>query len=48
VYEELSHVEKAWNQFLEKLDLLMKRNSTGTVLQQGQIFPLHSKLFTVG
>jgi hypothetical protein len=24
VYEELSGVEKAWNQFLEKLDLLMK------------------------
>jgi hypothetical protein len=39
MYEELSHAEKAWNLFLEKLDLLMKRNSTGTVLQQGQIFP---------
>jgi hypothetical protein len=31
VYEELSHVERAWNQFLEKLDLL--------ILKQEQIFP---------
>jgi hypothetical protein len=27
VYEELSSVEKTWNQILEKLDLLMKRNA---------------------
>jgi hypothetical protein len=39
VYEELSSVEKAWNQFLEKLDLLMKRNTSIMILKQEQIFP---------
>jgi hypothetical protein len=33
VYEELSHVEKAWNQFLEKLDLLKKKNTIIMILQ---------------
>jgi hypothetical protein len=39
VYEELSSVEKTWNQFLEKLDILMKRNTIIMILQQEQIFP---------
>jgi hypothetical protein len=39
VYEELSSVEKIWNQFLEKLDLLMKRNTIVMILKQQQIFP---------
>jgi hypothetical protein len=39
VYEELSRVEVAWNQFLEKLDLLMKRNTIIMVLKQEQSLP---------
>jgi hypothetical protein len=39
VYEELSNVEKTWNQFLEKLDLLVKRNTIVIILKQEQIFP---------
>jgi hypothetical protein len=42
VYEELSSVEKSWNQFLEKLDLLMKRNTIIMILKQEQSFLTNS------
>jgi hypothetical protein len=32
-------VEKTWNQFLGKLDLLMKRNTIIMILKQEQSFP---------
>jgi hypothetical protein len=48
VYEELTNLEETWNSFLQQLDCQMQKNFAGSVLREGDMFPLHTKVYNIG
>lgn len=47
-YEELTSVEETWNSFLQQLDSQVQKTNAGPALQEGELFPLHTKVFNIG